>query len=180
MPGGVGTTVLCVAFTGGYHTGTVDPHVHRTCRLPGSRPPRPLSPFCTFQSPARSPRLALVPPCPFPASQFLEKPGLSVTWEAFGPVSLITFSLYRTTANTFSIMLNLEAQLKGTRRRKGLREVTPLARGRFLAWNPCPENPSFLLIFPVDYFGCTDPIRLPKGRSLRAQITGLSLRVTCW
>lgn len=89
---GIGSAVLCLAFIGGHRADIADCRAHSTCHHPGSRVPWPLSSFCTFPSPAWSPCLGLVPPCPFAISSFLRKPGLSMTWEAIWS-SLIIFSL---------------------------------------------------------------------------------------
>lgn len=117
---GIGAAAPCVALTGGPHTGSADCRGHSTCHHPGSRAPWPLSSFCTFPSPAWSPCLGLVPPCPF-AIFFPEK--------AWSEHDLRSHQIL--THHFLAYILNLENWLEGTGSRKGLEEVRQLARGTF-------------------------------------------------
>lgn len=151
---GIGAAAPCVALTGGPHTGSADCRGHSTCHHPGSRAPWPLSSFCTFPSPAWSPCLGLVPPCPF-AIFFPEK--------AWSEHDLRSHQIL--THHFLAYILNLENWLEGTGSRKGLEEVRQLAKGHILAWSPHPKNPCFFT-FRIDYFGFTGLMSL-KGSRLR-------------
>lgn len=143
---------MWLAFPGGHQTGMAYSHGHS-----GLSPYRQCPATLVSAPPARSKALhralldvnIIFPPTPI--SQIPTKScDLGSFQHAVGS-SLITLSLYRNTANTFSIT---SKHHEGTRRRNVPPPAPPLhhhprgghvaSKGQILAQNPLPENPSFL------------------------------------